>query len=119
MSQIIPLGKATHRIPMLVKDAGGQLVNADALPSVLNVQKNGVDADEATVTIVQAQDATPANITGHYLVSADLSGGGLNAAANDDISIVIQATVAGTVLSSTHTFTVASLSGNAPSLELG
>jgi len=118
MSELVPLGKATHVVPLLVKDSGKQLVNADALPTVLSVQKNGADADEAAVTIVQAQDDTPANIAGFYHVTVDLSGAGLNALANETFSIVVQATVAGTLLTQTYSFTVANLAGNAPSIEL-
>lgn len=116
---IVPLGKATHIVPLLAKDSGGQLVNADSLPTVLNVQKNGADASESAVTIVQAQDDTPANITGKYLISCDLSGTGLNVLANDQIVVTVQATIEGTVATAVKSFTVASMSGNAPSIEAG
>lgn len=116
---LIPLGKATHIIPLLTKGSEGQLKNADSTPSVLNVQKNGADANESAVSIAQAQDETPANITGKYLISCDLSASGLNAAANDQFIITVQATVSGTLLTSTISFTVADMAGNAPKIELG
>ena len=119
MSQLVPFGKNTFVIPLIVKDSGGSLANADSLPTVLNVQKNGADADEASVTVAQAQNDTPANITGVYNVSVDLSSGGLNAAVNDQFTIVVEATVGGTTVPATFTFTVADLAGNMPSIDLG
>ena len=119
MSQLVPLGKATLTVPLLVKDSGKQLVNADQLPIVFSVQKNGADADESSVSIAQSQDDTPANITGMYSVSIDLSAGGLNAVVNDSFAVSIQATVAGTIMTNVFTFTVADLAGNSPSIELG
>lgn len=119
MSQLVPFGKATFIIPLLTKDSGGALVNPDATPTVLNVQKNGADADEGAVSVTQSQDDTPANITGNYQVSCDLSSGGLNAVVNDQFVITVQAVVSGTILSSAFTFIVADLSGQAPKIELG
>lgn len=119
MSQIIPLGKTIVTIPLLTKDAGGALVNADSLPTVLNVQKNGTDADEASVTITQAQDSTPANITGNYLVSIDISPSGLNAITNDQFIVTVNAIVSSTTLSKSFTFLVADMAGNIPSIDLG
>ena len=116
---LVPLGKSVVRIPLLTKDSGGQLVNADSIPTVLNVQKNGVDAAEASITVSQLQDDTPSNITGNYVVSADLSATGLNVVANDDVIVTVQATVAGTLLTSTISFTMADMAGNAPTIELG
>lgn len=117
--QLVPFGKINHIAPLLVKDSTGSLVNADSLPTVLNVQKNGADASEAAVSISQAQDDTPANITGKYLISCDLTGSGLDVAVNDQIIVTVQAIIASTVVTSTFSFTMADLAGNVPSVEIG
>lgn len=119
MSQVIPFGKTSYVIPLVVKNSGGQLTDADSLPTVLNVQKNGADADESNVTVAQAQDHTPANVTGLYNVTVDLSGSGLNAQVNDQFSITVQATIGGTTVPSVFTFTVANMAGNLPQIQLG
>lgn len=116
---LVPLGKSIFQIPLLTKNGAGALVNADSLPTVLNVQKNGVDADESNVTIKTAKDDTPADIAGKYLVEVDLGTEGLNATENDQFIVTVNAIIAGTTLSQTYTFIVASMSGAAPTIELG
>lgn len=119
MSQIVPLGKSSITLPLLTKDAGAALVDADSIPTVLNVQKNGSDADEAAVTITQAQDSTPANITGNYLVTVDLGASGLNVVNGDQIIVTVNAIVSSTTLTASFTFIVADMAGNVPSIDLG
>lgn len=101
MSQFkFPLGQNTVRVPFSVRNASGALSNADSLPTVFNVQKNGSDSTESYVTISQMQDDTPSNITGMYYVVLDLSSSGLNTLANDTLVIDISATVDGTSIRS-------------------
>lgn len=116
---LVTLGTATHRATILTKTSTGALVNADSLPTILNVQKNGVDADESAVSVVQAQDDTPANITGMYHLVIDLSGSGLNAIANDQFTILVQSTIQGSLRTQSYTFSVFEASGALPQMDIG
>lgn len=69
----------------------GARVDADATPTVTDVQVNGAHsaALTAAAVIAQAQDVTPANITGLYNLSLDLS----SLADGDMVEVSISATI--------------------------
>lgn len=77
-------------------EVNGARTDADALPTVTGVFVNGVWDTSLTATITQAQDGTPANITGLYNMSIDLSS--LNE--GDHVSICVEATMSGKTVSS-------------------
>jgi hypothetical protein len=74
------------------------------LPTVVSAHVNGtVNSTLASgASVVQMQDATPANITGYYRLEFATA----SLAANDDIDITIQATISGTTVTQVLRFLV-------------
>ena len=85
--------------PISIKDANGQPVDADALPTITHMTLNGVGVDETTpayaIALSQVQDDTPAAVTGEYQLKFDPSA----FSAGDTINLGVQAVVNGTTLS--------------------
>lgn len=116
MSKTIPSGVSAI-MPFFTKNSAGQMVDADSLPTVVNVSINGVDADESSVTISQVQDNTPANITGYYQATADNSPTGLNTTYGDQVSVLVTATIGGVITNAVVCYTIADAS-SAPSIDV-
>lgn len=51
-----------------IRDAEGTLAAPESLPTITGAQLNGTAIATTNMTVVQAQDSTPANITGRYYV---------------------------------------------------
>jgi hypothetical protein len=116
---LVPLGKTELKFPLQIVDENGQPVAPSSTPTVKNVRKNGADASESTVTIAQAQDATPANITGLYDVTVKLTGASsLGASVNDDIAITFEFSYDGSTGTAVKSFTMAKLGGSGVSARL-
>ena len=82
----------------------GARVAPSGLPTVVSAHVNGaVNSTLASAaTVIQMQDATPANITGYYRLEFATS----SLAANDDVDITIQATISGTTVTQVMRFLI-------------
>jgi len=83
---------AIRTFETLAREHGARVAPA-SLPTVLSAHVNGVvnSTLQAAITVIQMQDATPAAIVGYYRIEFATS----NLAANDDIDIVVTASVSG------------------------
>lgn len=112
MQSVISKPGSNIYIPLSVKNASGQLVNADSTPTVTDTQLNGADAAFAP-TVAQAQDDTPANITGQYVITLD----GSTLADGDEVFIYVSAVVGGTTTTTTKLVSIIDLASGGPSIE--
>lgn len=58
----------TANVPFATRQSDRSLVNADTLPTITGAQLAGSAIATTGMSIVQQQDAVPANITGRYYV---------------------------------------------------
>lgn len=91
---------------VITRNALKDRVDADALPSVVNVQVDGVDQN-LTTNVTQAQDGTPAPLVGEYHVQVDTSG----LVDGNDVSVLVSAAIGGDVQEVLLGATVISTSG--------
>jgi len=74
---------------MTLSGFDGQFANADSLPVINQLIKNGVPITINHVTVAQMeQSSTP--VTGFYVVTLDLSSSGLNPSAGDTFDVFIE-----------------------------
>lgn len=119
MAGLVPFGKNQHFLSMLIRDQNGSLTNPDELPTIVSVQKNGVDADEATVAVVQKQDGTPGPIAGAYNLVVDLTTAtGLAVIPNDTISIVTAVDINGLTINNVADFTMGEFATEKPTVQI-
>lgn len=111
-------GKATHIIALNTRATlGGSFIAPDAAPTVTNVHINGAVASDAPITITQLQDSTPANLTGRYQASLDLTAAGFDSQVNDVITIDFESTIAGSKVGQTVVLSIDAQGTDKPSLE--
>lgn len=119
MANLVPFGKATHRVGFNIRSANGELTAPDSLPTILNVQKNGADTVETAVTVEQKQDSTPAPVIGAFELVLDLSVGGLNVLPGDHLSVVVVTTVGGAPVNAVADVTIAEFATDKPEMIIG
>jgi len=102
---------AIRTFETLAREHGARVAPA-SLPTVLFAHVNGVinSTLQAAVTIIQMQDAVPASIVGYYRMEFATSG----LAANDDIDIMISASVSGATVTQAFRFVILDSPGILP-----
>ena len=106
-TQFIVQRGASVGIPITGTDGlDGPAVDADAVPTITALRKNGAGSDEAdatlALTIVQAQDDTPAAIPGEYELTFNSSA----CAKGDTLTVYYSATRNGVTSTSKKSITI-------------
>ena len=102
-------------LPFSTRTSQGVLVDADATPTITNIQVNGADQNIAGATIAQQQDSVPANITGRYAASVPTT----TLSANDQVEVHISATIDGVARTASLCFTTVERSAGMPTIDTG
>ena len=112
MTRLIAKGTNAF-LPFSVKSAGQALVNADALPTIANIQVSGVSTTLTGTSIAQQQDAVPANLTGRYRVIIPTTAIALEA----QVEVHIQAVVGGATVTESLQFIVVERTAGMPYID--
>jgi hypothetical protein len=116
--ETVVYGKASHSIAINIRASnGGSFIAPASPPAVTHVHVNGVIASADSITIAQMQDSTPANLTGRYLATLDLTATGFNSQINDTLIINFETVVQGHVVGETVVISVDAAQIDKPSLE--
>lgn len=104
---------AIARFNVITRNASGARINADSIPTIFQTHVDSVAATITGATIVQKQDATPANIPGYYEGRIPTSSLAIGA----QLDVLVQAVIGGFTAEETYSFNIVEAAANSPYID--